>query len=46
MRMIPADIVQKLWIYCNILRGDDINCGDYVEQLRYLLFLKTADESK
>ena len=38
-----ATIVQRLWNYCNVLR-DDVSCGDYVEQLTYLLFLKMADE--
>ena len=42
--MSPADIVQKLWNYCNVLRDDGISYGDYVEQLTYLLFLKMADE--
>lgn len=39
-----ADIVQKLWNYCNVLRDDGVSYGDYVEQLTYLLFLKMADE--
>ena len=42
--MSPADIVQKLWNYCNLLRDDGMSYGDYVEQLTYLLFLKMADE--
>ncbi len=42
--MTPADIVQKLWNYCNVLRDDGMSYGDYVEQLTYLLFLKMADE--
>ncbi len=42
--MSPADIVQKLWNYCNVLRDDGMSYGDYVEQLTYLLFLKMADE--
>lgn len=42
--MSPADIVQKLWNYCHILRDDGMSYGDYVEQLTYLLFLKMADE--
>ena len=37
-------IVQKLWNYCHILRDDGLSCGDYVEQLTYLLFLKMAHE--
>ena len=39
-----AQIVQKLWNYCNVLRDDGMSYGDYVEQLTYLLFLKMADE--
>jgi type I restriction enzyme M protein len=39
-----ASIVQKRWNYCNVLRDDGMSCGDYVEQLTYLLFLKMADE--
>jgi len=42
--MSPANIVQKLWNYCNVLRDDGMSYGDYVEQLTYLLFLKMADE--
>ena len=42
--MSQADIVQKLWNYCNVLRDDGMSYGDYVEQLTYLLFLKMADE--
>ncbi len=41
---VPAQLVQKLWNYCNILRDDGLSYGDYVEQLTYLLFLKMADE--
>src|SRR5579871_3040409 len=39
-----AQIVQKLWSYCNVLRDDGLSYGDYVEQLTFLLFLKMADE--
>jgi type I restriction enzyme M protein len=42
--MSPANLVQKLWNYCNVLRDDGMSYGDYVEQLTYLPFLKTADE--
>ncbi len=42
--MSSADIVQKLWNYCHVLRDDGMSYGDYVEQLTYLLFLKMADE--
>ena len=38
------DVVQTLWGFCNTLRHDGINYGDYIEQLAYLLFLKLADE--
>ena len=40
----PANIVQKVWNYCHVLRDDGVSYGDYVEQLTYLLFLKMADE--
>jgi len=39
-----TDVVQKLWGFCNTLRHDGINYGDYIEQLTYLLFLKLANE--
>jgi len=39
-----ANIVQKLWNFCDVLRDDGVSYGDYVEQLTYLLFLKMADE--
>ena len=42
--MNTANIVQKLWNYCNVLRDDGMSYGDYVEQLTYLLFLKMSDE--
>lgn len=38
------DIVNKLWGFCNILKHDGIDYGDYIEQLTYLLFLKMTDE--
>jgi type I restriction enzyme M protein len=38
------NVVQTLWGFCNTLRHDGINYGDYIEQLTYLLFLKLADE--
>ena len=41
---MSVDVVQKLWGFCNTLRHDGINYGDYIEQLTYLLFLKLADE--
>jgi len=39
-----SDVVGKLWGFCNTLRHDGINYGDYIEQLTYLLFLKLAEE--
>lgn len=39
-----SDVVQKLWGFCNTLRHDGIDYGDYIEQLTYLLFLKMAEE--
>lgn len=39
-----ANIVQRLWNYCNVLRDDGVSYGDYVEQLTYLVFLKMTDE--
>ena len=47
--MSPADIVQKLWNYYNVLRDDGMSYlparraqagGDYVEELTYLLNLQ------
>ncbi len=37
-------LVQKLWNYCHIPRDGGLSYCDYVEQLTFLLFLKTADE--
>jgi type I restriction enzyme M protein len=39
-----TDIVGKLWGFCHTLRHDDIDYGDYIEQLTYLLFLKIIEE--
>src|SRR5579864_6771827 len=39
-----ANIVQKLWNYCHVLRDDGLSYLDYIEQLTFLLFLKMADE--
>jgi len=44
MSNTSAQVVQKLWSYCNVLRDDGLSYGDYVEQLTYLLFLKMAHE--
>ncbi len=43
---MSTDVVGKLWGFCNTLRHDGINYGDYIEQLTYLLFLKLADEKR
>lgn len=42
--MTLSAIVKKLWNYCSVLRDDEMSYGDYVEQLTYLLFLKTAKQ--
>ena len=39
-----TDVVNKLWGFCNTLRHDGIDYGDYIEQLTFLLFLKMSDE--
>lgn len=39
-----SDVVAKLWGFCNTLRHDGIDYGDYIEQITYLLFLKMAEE--
>jgi type I restriction-modification system DNA methylase subunit len=44
-RKHSMDVVNKLWGFCNTLRHDGIDYGDYIEQLTYLLFLKMADEN-
>ena len=36
--MTALTLIQKRWNDCNILRDDGLSHGDYVEQLRYLLF--------
>jgi type I restriction enzyme M protein len=38
------NIVAKIWSFCDTLRDDGVNYGDYLEQITYLLFLKMADE--
>jgi type I restriction enzyme M protein len=40
-----ANIVQRLWNLCNILRDDGITYQDYVTELTYLLFLKMLAET-
>lgn len=39
-----AQIVQKLWNYCNVLRDVGVSYGDYLQQITNLLFLKMAHE--
>ena len=34
----------RFWNYAHVLRDDGVGCGDYVEQITYLIFLKMADE--
>src|SRR5580658_7243442 len=43
--MTTADIVQKLWRLCDILRDDGITYHQYVTELTYLLFLKMMKET-
>ncbi len=38
----PTALVQRLWNYCSILRDVGLSCGDYVEPLTGLLFLRMA----
>ncbi|MDI6688690.1 MAG: hypothetical protein QME06_10780 [Desulfobacterales bacterium] len=38
--MSPADIVKKLWNYCNVLRDDGMSYSDYVDRLTYFLNLR------
>lgn len=38
-------LIAKIWSFCDTLRDDGLNYGDYLEQLTYLLFLKMADEN-
>jgi type I restriction enzyme M protein len=40
----PSALVQKLWNYCSTLCDEARSCGDYVEQLTFLLLLKMPDE--
>jgi type I restriction enzyme M protein len=39
-----ADIPTILRGFCHALRHDGIDCGNYIEQLTYLLFLKMIEE--
>ncbi|PWB21481.1 class I SAM-dependent DNA methyltransferase [Flavobacterium sp. HTF] len=42
--MTTNNLVAKIWSFCDTLRDDGVNYGDYLEQITYLLFLKMADE--
>lgn len=44
--MSSANIVQKIWSLCHILRGDGVSYHEYISELTYLLFLKIAEENK
>ena len=37
-------LVDKLWNYCNPLRDGGLSCGDYMQQLTHLIFLKMTHE--
>ena len=37
-------LVQELWNYSNLLPEDGLSCGDFVVQLKFLLFLKMVDD--
>src|ERR1035437_7374532 len=39
-----TDVANRLWGFCHTLRHDDVDYGDYIEQITYLLFIKMADE--
>src|SRR3954471_12353429 len=41
-----ADIVNKLWRLCALLRKDGVTYQQYVTELTYLLFLKMASEQQ
>lgn len=43
--MTTAEIVQKLWRLCDVLRDDGITYHEYVTELTFLLFLKMAKET-
>ena len=44
--MSASEITNKVWSYAKVLLDDGVSCGDYVEQITYLIFLKMADERK
>lgn len=43
--MTNAEIINKLWNLCNVLRDDGITYHQYVTELTYILFLKMAKET-
>ncbi|MFA6424720.1 MAG: N-6 DNA methylase [Phycisphaerae bacterium] len=43
--MTTNTLIAKIWSFCDTLRDDGLNYGDYLEQLTYLLFLKMANEN-
>lgn len=42
--MTNAQLVSKDWNYAHVLRNQGVSCGDYVEQITCLLFLKMDAE--
>ena len=40
--MSASEIVNKVWNYAHVLRDDGVGYGDYIEQITYLIFLKTV----
>jgi type I restriction enzyme M protein len=43
--MDAAEIVQKLWSLCHVLRDEGVTYHQYLTELTYLLFLKMAKET-
>ena len=39
-----SNLVAKVWNYAHVLRDQGVACGDYLEQITFLLFLKMDDE--
>lgn len=37
------EIMREVWSCVHVLRDDAVGCGDYVEQITYLTFLKIPD---
>lgn len=42
--MTNEQLVSKVWNYPHVLRDQGISCGDYMEQITRLLFLKMDAE--